>query len=269
MTCVRSGENGFLYIDGVKVAEDQGAVVSLTGANTLFGLNNLTDGSGYNGLLDELRIYHKALSAEEIEFYANIRGYEFDGDADGDGLTNGEEYFGSTDMTEADIDGDGLNDKQELEYGTNPSVHNGNVKEGFEVRAVGAVSDYSVEYDQVSDSHSISVKSDDIWGYNDSFVFVAKPLVKNSRLTVKLTDFAQNNRWCKAGVMIRDSYEANSEHAWVGITSSVGTQLIRRDVKGDRSFAIAGYSKPEIWLTLINHNDKVKAYVSDVMDGGV
>ena len=44
-----------------------------------------------------------------------------DGDLDGDGLSNKEEFLRGTDPTSADSDGDGINDKEEVENGTNPA----------------------------------------------------------------------------------------------------------------------------------------------------
>uniref|UniRef100_UPI004056EA5E toxin TcdB middle/N-terminal domain-containing protein n=1 Tax=Candidatus Electronema sp. TaxID=2698783 RepID=UPI004056EA5E len=44
-----------------------------------------------------------------------------DGDLDGDGLSNKEEFLRGTDPTSADSDGDGINDKEEVDNGTNPA----------------------------------------------------------------------------------------------------------------------------------------------------
>jgi Concanavalin A-like lectin/glucanases superfamily/Bacterial TSP3 repeat len=127
-------------------------VLAATGSGTLGPTNNapLEIGSSggcpyFDGLIDEVAIYSRALSASEIQgiYAAADRGKFIDsnndgmadnwemqyfgtlnvnptGDADGDGLNNLQEFLVGTDPTNPDTDYDGRNDGQEIIDGTDP-----------------------------------------------------------------------------------------------------------------------------------------------------
>ena len=57
---------------------------------------------------------------EETFFAGNLGALTVDGDNDGDGLLDPEEFAAGSDPTKADTDEDGLTDKQEVDGGTNP-----------------------------------------------------------------------------------------------------------------------------------------------------
>ncbi|MHC4741916.1 MAG: DUF1349 domain-containing protein, partial [Planctomycetota bacterium] len=63
----------------------------------------------------------------------------------------------------------------------------------------------------------------DIWGNADGFFYRYKPLAGDGRLTVRVTDISgpSTNDWRKAGVMIRETLDAGSTHAFMA-TSPVG-----------------------------------------------
>jgi len=266
-------ENGTVkvYVDGVLDVEKDGVDLSFNGEiATIIGaqITESTQRYFFDGLLDDLSIRSRALSLDEIEFYANIRGIDFSNDEDGDGLTNGQEFLADTNIYDADEDGDGLSDKIELAYGTNSSVHNGNVKEGFELRAIGSVDDYTVSYDEAADSHIFNVRSGDIWGTSDNFVFVAKPLTNNSRLTVKLHGYTNGSSWSKAGVMVRDSYEADSRYGFTLFSGGSGSGIQSREETAGSCVKEMGYGNKPMWLTIVCHNGRVTSYVSDDFSNG-
>ena len=57
-----------LYVDGTVVIEDASAVAGLASDGGLYigASKNLEGGSFFSGLIDDVRIYRRALSAEEI-----------------------------------------------------------------------------------------------------------------------------------------------------------------------------------------------------------
>jgi hypothetical protein len=67
---VWDGSRRYLYVDGAEVAKDAGTLAPLPssdgGLHTGAG-KNLEAGSFWSGLIDDLRFYNQALSAEEIE----------------------------------------------------------------------------------------------------------------------------------------------------------------------------------------------------------
>jgi hypothetical protein len=67
---VWDGAYRFLYADGIEVARDtsaQNPPKSATGGLYIGVCKNLEEGSFFSGLIDDIRIYNVALSAEEIE----------------------------------------------------------------------------------------------------------------------------------------------------------------------------------------------------------
>ena len=66
---VWDGAHRFLYVDGVEVAKDaaaQNPLKSATGGLYIGSGENLEAGTFFSGLIDDIRIYDKALSAEEV-----------------------------------------------------------------------------------------------------------------------------------------------------------------------------------------------------------
>jgi len=103
-----------LYIDGFEVSSIECApnrYVRLVPNN-----DGLLIGHNVDGFLDDVRIYHKALTAAEV---GSI--YEVYSDEDHDGLTVFEEYEADTDPNSEDTDNDGLGDGWEVTYGFNPN----------------------------------------------------------------------------------------------------------------------------------------------------
>ena len=70
---VWDGSHRFLYADGVEVAKDtaaQNPLKSATGGLYIGAGKNLDAGTLFSGLIDDVRIYNVALTAEEIEALA-------------------------------------------------------------------------------------------------------------------------------------------------------------------------------------------------------
>lgn len=61
--------------------------------------------------------------------------------------------------------------------------------------------------------HSLQGAGDDIWGEADSFRFTYQTLSGDGVLIAHLADFSAEALWAKAGIMMRESLDANSAHA--------------------------------------------------------
>ncbi|NIT97019.1 MAG: hypothetical protein GWM91_17020, partial [Actinobacteria bacterium] len=146
-----------MYIDGGEAEGGQTLAATTPAGNPsyqdsdsgIFRLGVTTAGGGGNvqfqGLIDEVVIYDYALTAEDAagHFRASRNVPDTDGDgmpdsyeedngldpadpadrdtdADGDGLSNFEEFEGKTDPQDPDSDGDGLSDGDEISVGTDP-----------------------------------------------------------------------------------------------------------------------------------------------------
>ncbi|MFT4638343.1 MAG: hypothetical protein ACI8T1_001663 [Verrucomicrobiales bacterium] len=117
-----NGDNVSVYVNGALAASGQGLgeVVAEPGVFYIGSFGPLFT----SGLVDDLQISAKALSAEEIKQLADNPGTVLvaeQADSDGDGLTDTEEIEAGTDPVKADTDGDGLGDFAEVrEHLTNP-----------------------------------------------------------------------------------------------------------------------------------------------------
>ncbi|MCZ7591328.1 MAG: hypothetical protein M5U15_03855 [Kiritimatiellae bacterium] len=136
----RDGSTTRLYRDGMEVASASGNFSPALQSDLRIGwANDPGDSYFWKGQLDDVRLYTSALSSNDVATM-----YDALGDADGDGLSNAEEYILDSNPFIFDSDGDGLIDgwggivstnlypqgadanadgfvDGELDYGTNPT----------------------------------------------------------------------------------------------------------------------------------------------------
>jgi hypothetical protein len=67
--------------------------------------------------------------------------------------------------------------------------------------------------DQGGGAFTIVGSGADIWGTADAFHYAHKPLSGDGQITVRVSSLDYTNDWAKAGVMIRETLDANSVHA--------------------------------------------------------
>jgi hypothetical protein len=98
----------------------------------------------------------------------------------------------------------------------------------------------------------------DIWnltgigtGYHDEFHFAYKTLTGAGSIVARVESVENTNAWAKAGVMIRETLNADSTHAMIVVTPAQGVSFQRRNVTGDTSAddTTAGISTP-YWVKI-------------------
>ncbi|MHC4207066.1 MAG: DUF1349 domain-containing protein, partial [Planctomycetota bacterium] len=91
----------------------------------------------------------------------------------------------------------------------------------------------------------------DIWGTSDQFHFAWQELSGEGEIIAKIESVENTDPWAKAGIMIRDSLDADSVHAMVAVTPGNGVWFGRRTVTGDTSVSDsqAGITAPQ-WIKL-------------------
>ncbi len=72
--------------------------------------------------------------------------------------------------------------------------------------------------DKGNNAFTVSSAGSDIWNNVDEFRFVYKQLSGNGSITAKVDSLTRSDAWSKAGVMIRESLEANSRNALIAVT---------------------------------------------------
>ncbi|MFZ6012435.1 MAG: Ig-like domain-containing protein [Bacteroidota bacterium] len=87
----------------------------------------------------------------------------------------------------------------------------------------------------------------DIWNNADEFRFVYQSLSGNGAIVAQVNSLNNTHPWAKAGVMIRESLNANSKHAMTALTPSNGAAFQRRTSTGGVSAhtGVSGQAVPK------------------------
>jgi len=81
----------------------------------------------------------------------------------------------------------------------------------------------SFSFDPATQRYTLIADGADIWGTADNFHFVYKRLSGNGSITAKVERVDPTHNWAKAGVMIRETLDADSVNAF-SLVSAPGTQ---------------------------------------------
>ncbi len=82
----------------------------------------------------------------------------------------------------------------------------------------------------VADSQEVMIVGNgaDIWSTADSFDFAYQPWSGDGTFTVRVRSFAAEHEWAKAGLMIRETLDADSRHAFACVAYRKGVNFLRR-----------------------------------------
>lgn len=78
--------------------------------------------------------------------------------------------------------------------------------------------------------------SRDIWSFADGFHFAYKTLSGPGSIIARVDSLTNTNPWAKAGVMIRETLDARSKNAFVGVSAENGVVFNGRDEANPGSF---------------------------------
>jgi hypothetical protein len=100
-------------------------------------------------------------------------------------------------------------------------------------------------------AYTMSGSGADIWNNSDAFHFACKQLSGAGSIIAKVESVDQTDVWAKAGVMIRETLNANSKHAMMIITPAMGVSFQRRTSTGGASYETtrAGITAPK-WVKI-------------------
>ena len=120
---------------------------------------------------------------------------------------------------------------------------------------------------QSGDRMLVSGSGADIWGTADEFRYVYRRLSGDGSITVKIASQQNTGAWAKAGVMIRESLNANSAHVIAFMSPSNGTALQRRGLTGASGSGVTNTTgkTPPYWLQLVRSGNTFTA--SQSVDG--
>lgn len=103
----------------------------------------------------------------------------------------------------------------------------------------------------------------DVWGSADAFHFASQTLAGDGDIVARVASISGPDAWTKVGVMIRQSLDAGSVHAFMLVSAGKGVAFQRRTVTGGTSFHTSGGSgTAPRWVRLARRGDVITASVS-------
>ncbi len=96
-----------------------------------------------------------------------------------------------------------------------------------------------------SGTFTVNASGADVFDFPDEFRFVYQQFSGDATVTARVGSLTNTNAWAKAGVMIRETLNANSSHAAMLLTPSNGFNFQYRNGTGAGSTAsgsASGYS---------------------------
>ena len=115
-------------------------------------------------------------------------------------------------------------------------------------------------------AYTITGRGADIWGTDDAFLYAYKPLSGDGQMTVRVTGIGgpSVNDWRKAGIMIRETLDPSSSHAFMAITPAGGggSSFQSRPTTGSASNnqdGPAGVTMPQC-IRLLRVGDQFRAF---------
>jgi endonuclease/exonuclease/phosphatase family metal-dependent hydrolase/regulation of enolase protein 1 (concanavalin A-like superfamily) len=112
---------------------------------------------------------------------------------------------------------------------------------GWATQDVGAVAAVGAAT-AVNNVFTVAGSGSDVWGTADEFRFVYQPLTGDGSIVTKVSAIDTVNAWVKAGVMMRESLDANARHAFMLVSPGRGLAFQRRTSTGGASASTAGGS---------------------------
>ncbi|TVR23317.1 MAG: DUF1349 domain-containing protein [Anaerolineaceae bacterium] len=114
---------------------------------------------------------------------------------------------------------------------------------------------------------TITTLGGDIWGSTDRFHYMYTPLSGDGEIIARVTSFTGDNGWRKAGVMIRETLNANSTHVLMAVTggNGNGVSMQWRPSAGstmDSDHATSAQTMPH-WVRLVRQGNTFTAYHSN------
>jgi regulation of enolase protein 1 (concanavalin A-like superfamily) len=118
-------------------------------------------------------------------------------------------------------------------------------------------------YTESSGAVTMTAGGADIWGTSDQFQFAYVPITGNATLTARVVSLANTNINAKAGVMIRNTLDANSANVATLVTAANGINLAYRSSAGGSSSEtkITGLAAP-YWVRIVRSDSSFSSYRS-------
>jgi hypothetical protein len=103
----------------------------------------------------------------------------------------------------------------------------------------------------------------DVWNSADAFHYAYRTMTGNGTMIARVASVQNVASWVKAGVMIRETLDPSSTHAFILVSAAKGVAFQRRDTTGGLSVNTAGtLSTAPHWVKLTRSGNTFTAYES-------
>jgi len=114
-----------------------------------------------------------------------------------------------------------------------------------------------------SGTFTVTGSGADIWGTADAFHYAYRPMTGDGTIIARVATVQNVATWVKAGVMIRETLNPGSTHAFILVSAAKGVAFQRRDATGGISVNTAGsLSTAPHWVKLTRSGNTFSAYES-------
>lgn len=135
----------------------------------------------------------------------------------------------------------------------------------LQARDIGAPALTGTTQAPSTDTYSVSGAGANIWNAADQFQYASQSLTGDGTIIAQIDAMDYTHHFAKAGLMIRDTLDANSKHVMVTLTGSEGTGMYYRSTTGGTSANIlagdVGLTGP-VWLKLVRSGDTFTGFKS-------
>jgi len=135
---------------------------------------------------------------------------------------------------------------------------------GWSLQDIGEVSIAGIAFEE-NNEWIVDGDGADIWYSSDSFCYVCMTVLGDSVITARIVSIENTSDWAKAGLMIRQTLEANSKHAFMALTPSGGTTFLHRQFAGqstNSSSTRPGKITLPCWVRIVRQGSTFTGYYS-------
>ena len=111
----------------------------------------------------------------------------------------------------------------------------------------------------------VSGNGSDIWYSSDAFCYVYKEVLGDCIITARVVEMEDTFDWAKAGLMIRQTLDANSKHACMALTPSGGTIFLHRQFMRQSTNSTStrpGKISFPCWIRIVRQGSTFTGYYS-------
>jgi regulation of enolase protein 1 (concanavalin A-like superfamily) len=295
-----NGATGTIYVDGQKVGSGgvniRPSQLGVTTQNWI-GRSQFSADPYLDGRVDEFRIYNRALSAEEVALVINGDEPTIPTGLSAEKTSNsavqlkwmpslnatsynvkratvsGGPYTTIASVANPGYADTGLTADTTYYYvvsAVSPDLESANSQEVFKSMASTFAANQDIGSTGLAGSTTnngtqtvLQGSGADIWDTADAFQFNYSPVTGDQTIIARVNSQTNSNGWAKAGLMIRESLDANAKNVFVAITPSNGATFQNRvDTGGTTSNAVAAGPVAPYWLKLVRTGNTFTGYRS-------